>query len=158
LYFVEEVLAGLVDDFDGVLVLGMEEVEQVGEQIDGAGDGVGVEVALGLVTAHGVASGAGAEAVGGVGIEESVGGDDEMRIVGREVHGGGFEVGKSILHAGVQTVGDFVADDGTEGGVGLFLLFTVADTAVVEVWAVADVALVLVGPADEAVVAVFGFH
>ena len=37
LCFFEEVLAGLVDGLDGVLVLGVEEVEQVGEQIDGAG-------------------------------------------------------------------------------------------------------------------------
>ena len=42
------------------------------------GDGVGVEVALGLVTAHGAAGGAGAQAVGG---------DDEVAIVWREGHG-----------------------------------------------------------------------
>ena len=88
LCFVEEMLAGLVDGLDGVLVLGVKEVEQVGEQIDGAGDGVGVEVALGLVPAHGVAGGAGAEAVGGVGIEEAVGGDDEVGVVWWEGHGG----------------------------------------------------------------------
>ena len=55
-------------------------------------------------------------------------------------------------------MGDFVADDGTEVGVGLFFLFAVTDASEIEIRAVADVALVLVGPADEAVVAIFGFH
>lgn len=55
-------------------------------------------------------------------------------------------------------VGDFVADDGAEFGVGVFLTGAVADAAEVEVGAIADVALVLVGPADEAVVTVFRFH
>jgi len=55
-------------------------------------------------------------------------------------------------------VGDFVADDGAEVGVGLFFLFAVAAAAVVEVRAVADVTLVFIGPADETVIAVFWFH
>ena len=53
---------------------------------------------------------------------------------------------------------DFVADDGAKFGVGGFFLFAVADSAEVEVRAVADVRLVLIGPADEAVVTVFRFH
>ena len=55
-------------------------------------------------------------------------------------------------------MGDFIADDGAEVGVGGFFLFAVADAAVVEVRAVADVALVFIGPADEAVVTIFWFH
>lgn len=57
-----------------------------------------------------------------------------------------------------EAVGDFVAHDGAEVGVGLFLLFAVTDTAEVEVRAIADVALILIGPADEAVITVFWFH
>ena len=57
-----------------------------------------------------------------------------------------------------EAVGDFVADDGAEVGVGLFFLLAVADAAEVEVRAVADVTLVLIGPADKAMVAVFGLH
>jgi hypothetical protein len=55
-------------------------------------------------------------------------------------------------------MGDFVADDGAEFGLGGFFLFAVATAAEVEVGAIADVALILIGPADEAVVAVFWFH
>jgi hypothetical protein len=51
-------------------------------------------------------------------------------------------------------MGDFVADDGAEIGVGGFFLLAVA-AAVVEIRAVADVALVLIGPADEAVIRVW---
>ena len=53
---------------------------------------------------------------------------------------------------------DFIADDGAEFGVAGFLGFGVADAGEVEVGAVADVAGVLIGPADEAVVLVFRFH
>ena len=55
-------------------------------------------------------------------------------------------------------MGDFVADDAAEFGVGFLLAVAVANAAEVEVGAVADVALVLIGPADEAVVTVFRFH
>ena len=64
--------------------------------------------------------------------------------------------GESLAVGGA--VGDFVADDGAEYGVGVFLAVAVADAAIVEIRAVADVALVLIGPADEAVVTVFRFH
>ena len=57
-----------------------------------------------------------------------------------------------------EAVGHFVADDGAEFGVGDFLLVAMADAAEIEIRAIADVALVLIGPADEAVVAVFWFH
>jgi hypothetical protein len=53
---------------------------------------------------------------------------------------------------------DFVADDGAEFGVGLFLLPAVADTAVVEIRAVSDLALVFVRPLHEAEVGVCWFH
>lgn len=52
-------------------------------------------------------------------------------------------------------VGDFVTDDGAEVGVGVFLAGVVADPAEIEVGAIADVALVLVGPADKAVITTF---
>ena len=55
-------------------------------------------------------------------------------------------------------MGDFVADDGAEFCVGGFFLIAVAGAAEVEVRAIADVALVFIGPADEAVVTVFWFH
>lgn len=57
-----------------------------------------------------------------------------------------------------EAVGDFVAHDGAEVGVGLFLLITVAAATVVEIRAIADVALILIGPANEAVITVFWFH
>jgi hypothetical protein len=41
-------------------------------------------------------------------------------------------------------VGDFVADDGAEFGIGGLFLVALADTAGVEVRAVADVALVFI--------------
>jgi hypothetical protein len=55
-------------------------------------------------------------------------------------------------------MGDFVADDDAEVSVGLFFLFAVEAAAVVEVRALADVALVFVGPADEATITIFGLH
>ncbi len=58
----------------------------------------------------------------------------------------------------VEPVGDFVADDGAEVRVSLFLLVTVADASKVEIRAVADVTLVFIGPTHKAVIAVFGFH
>lgn len=61
------------------------------------------------------------------------------------------------LFAFRKSVGGLIADDGAEFGVNRFLLFAVADAAV-EVGAVADVALVLIGPADKSVVLVCGFH
>jgi hypothetical protein len=43
-----------------------------------------------------------------------------------------------------ETVGDFVADDGAELGIGALLLVAVADATEVEVRAVAYVALILI--------------
>jgi hypothetical protein len=54
----------------------------------------------------------------------------------------------------IKAVGDFIEDDGAEFCIGGFFLFAVASAAEVEVWAVADVTLVLIGPVDEAVIAV----
>lgn len=53
---------------------------------------------------------------------------------------------------------DFVADDGAEACVGFLLPFPVADAAVEEIGAVADVALVFVRPFDEAEIGVCWFH
>ena len=55
-------------------------------------------------------------------------------------------------------MGDFVADDGAELSVGGFFLIAVTGAAEVVIWAIADVALVLIGPADEAMITVFGFQ
>jgi hypothetical protein len=71
---------------------------------------------------------------------------------------GGTDGGSWEGFAVVEPVGDFIADDGAEFGVGLFLLIPVAAAAVVKVRAVSDLALVLIGPADKAVIAVFWFH
>ena len=57
---------------------------------------------------------------------------------------GGADGGLWEVFALGEAVVDFVADDGAEIGVGCFLVFAVADTAVEEVGAVADVALVFV--------------
>jgi hypothetical protein len=57
-----------------------------------------------------------------------------------------------------ETVGYFVADDGAEVGIGVFLAVAVAAAAVLEIRAVADVALVFVGPADKAVITIFRFQ
>ena len=67
---------------------------------------------------------------------------------------GGADGGLGEGFAFGEAVGDFVADDGAEFGVGGFFLISVASAAEVEVRAVADVALVFIRPADEAVVAV----
>ena len=53
---------------------------------------------------------------------------------------------------------DFVADRCAKFGVGRFLFFPMADTAVEKVRAVADVALVLVRPFHKTKVGVCGFH
>jgi len=71
-------VACFLDGLDGILVLGMQEVDQVRDEIDRAGDGVGVQIALALIMCDDRSCGAGAEAVGGVGIKESVGRDDEF--------------------------------------------------------------------------------
>ena len=80
-------------------------------------------------------------------------------VSGREIEipgGADGGLGEDLARGGA--VGDFVADDGAEVGVGVFLAGAVADAAEVEVGAVADVALVLIGPADKAVVTAFRFH
>jgi len=59
-----------------------------------------------------------------------------------EVAGGPDRRGWEFFVFG-QAVFDFVADGDTEVGVGFFLPFPVVDTAVKEIGAVADVALVL---------------
>jgi len=74
-----------------------------------------------------------------------------------EVAGGSDKRGWEFFVFG-QAVFDFVADGDTEVGVGFLLPFPVADTAVKEIGAVADVALVFVRPFDEAEVTVCGFH
>ena len=53
---------------------------------------------------------------------------------------------------------DFVADDGAKFGVGGFFLIAVTGAAEIEARAIADVALVFIRLADEAVIAVFRFH
>ena len=53
---------------------------------------------------------------------------------------------------------DFIPDDGAQVGVAGFLRVGMADTRQVEIGAVADVAGVLIGPADKSVVSVFLFH
>ena len=55
-------------------------------------------------------------------------------------------------------VSDFIADDAAKFSIDLLLTLSVADTANVEIGAVADVKLILVRPADEAVILVGGFH
>lgn len=57
-----------------------------------------------------------------------------------------------------EAMGDFIADDGAEFGINLFLPISVTTTAVKNVRAVADVAPVFIGPLDKSVVAVFRFH
>lgn len=53
---------------------------------------------------------------------------------------------------------DFVTDDTAQLGIHLFLALSVAHTAEVEVGAVADVKLVFVRPAGEAVILIGDFH
>lgn len=53
---------------------------------------------------------------------------------------------------------DFIADDATQLGIDLFLVLSVADATKVEIRAVADVELVVVRPADEAVILICGLH
>lgn len=71
-----------------------------------------------------------------------------------KIAGGGFRQGFTVGEA----ISDLVADDRAEFRVNFFLTLAVAHTAEVEIRAAADVALVLVGPADKAVVAIFGLH
>lgn len=53
---------------------------------------------------------------------------------------------------------DFVADDGTKFGIRFIFAFAVADPTQVEVRAIANVALVIIRPADKAVVAICRLH
>lgn len=53
---------------------------------------------------------------------------------------------------------DFIADDAAQFSIDLLLALPVTNAAEVEVGAVADVELILVRPADEAVILVGGFH
>jgi hypothetical protein len=53
-----------------------------------------------------------------------------------------------------ETVSDFVVDDSAEIGVGGFFQLALAAATVLEIRAVADVALILIGPTDEAVITV----
>jgi hypothetical protein len=85
------------------------------------------------------------------------GGHDLSGCCEVEVAGGPDRRGWEFFVFG-QAVFDFVADGDTEVGVGFLLPFPVADTAVKEIGAVADVALVFVRPFDEAEVTVCGFH
>ena len=63
---------------------------------------------------------------------------------------GGADGGLGEGFAFGEAMGDFVADDGAVLGVGGFFLIAVVGAAEVEIRAIADVALVLIGPADEA--------
>ncbi len=85
--------------------------------------------------------------------------EEEELLCGGEVEvAGGADGWGGEGFAFIEPVGDFVADDGAEIRVGLLLLISMAAAAVVEVRAIADVALVLIGPVDEAVITVFWFH
>jgi hypothetical protein len=85
--------------------------------------------------------------------------EEEELLCGGEVEvAGGADGWGGEGFAFFEPVGDFVADDGAEIGVGLLFLISVAAAAVVEVRAVADVAQILIGPADESVITVFWFH
>lgn len=53
---------------------------------------------------------------------------------------------------------NFVPDNLAKFGVGPLLVFPVANSAGIQIRAVADVALVFVRPMDKAMVAIFGFH
>ena len=76
----------------------------------------------------------------------------EIRIAG------GADGGIRECFAFGEAVGDFVADDGAKIGVSILFVIAVADTAKIKVRAIADVALILIGPADKTMVTVFGFH
>ena len=88
----------------------------------------------------------------GCGFAEQTLGCGEVQVSGGADGGGGEGVTFG------EAVGHFVADDGVEFGIGGFLLVAMANAAEIEIRAIADVALVLIGPADEAVVTVFRFH
>jgi hypothetical protein len=78
--------------------------------------------------------------------------DDKLQVAAGadDGNGDGLTQGKTVSH--------LVADDGAELGIGGFFRVAVADSAEVEIRAVPDVSLVLIGPADEAVVAFFRFY
>ena len=63
---------------------------------------------------------------------------------------GGADGGLGAGFAFGEAMGDFVADDGAVLGVGGFFLIAVVGAAEVEIRAIADVVLVLIGLADEA--------
>lgn len=52
----------------------------------------------------------------------------------------------------------FITQDATKLGIDLLVIWTMTDTADVEVGAITNVKLVFLRPADEVVIAVFGFH
>ncbi len=94
----------------------------------------------------------------GKGVDEVDVQEAEQKVLGRKVEiAGGADGGLGEWLALGGAVGDFVADDGAEVGVGVLIPIAVA-AAVVEIRAGAEGARVLIGPADEAVVGGFRFH
>ncbi len=87
-----------------------------------------------------------------IGEEKELSGGGEIEVAGGSDRG----IGEGIAFG--EAMGDFVANDGAEVGIGLFFLVTVAAAAVVEIRAVANVALVFIGPTHKAVIAVFWLH
>jgi hypothetical protein len=77
---------GFIECLQGSFTHGVDEVEKVGEQVDGACVLI-VVVTLLLILEHYLVRGLGAQSIAGIRIEEAVGGDYEIGIVGRKLHG-----------------------------------------------------------------------
>lgn len=77
---------GFIEYVQGRFTQGKDEVEKVGEQVDGACVLIVVETLL-LIMEHCIVRGTGAQTIAGIRIEEAVGGDYEIGVVGREIHG-----------------------------------------------------------------------
>ena len=84
--FGDEMSPGFIECGRGRFTQGVDEVEKVGEQVDGACVLI-VVVTLLLIMQHCLVRGTGAQTIAGVRIEEAVGGDYEIWVVGRDIHG-----------------------------------------------------------------------
>ena len=82
----DEMSPGFIECVQGRFTQGVDEVEKVGEQVDGACVLI-VVVTLLLIMEHCIACGTGSQTIAGIRIEEAVGGDYEIGIVGRNIHG-----------------------------------------------------------------------
>ncbi len=78
-----EMSAGFIESVQGRLIQRVEKMEQIRQEVDGANVFIGIETTLFVIMEHRRARRTGTQAVAGIRISETVGGDYEIRVVGR---------------------------------------------------------------------------